>query len=172
MLLFISIITIRRGCAPLLYKSKFRYDVDMTKERGGFHVVADDGEVTLKAWGHTLEELFLQSLCGMSSLVSEHALKSSSKGRRVKEEITIQAVDVNSMLVEFLSEAASRITMGGIVFVGAEFGEFGEDFLSGTLEGVQVDELAREVHAVIDDSVDVKKNPDTGYFETMIGFVM
>lgn len=135
-----------------------------------FEILPSAVDMRLRVWGKTLQELFCNALCAMASCLKPEALASAARGKRVTHTIAIEAVDISSLLVEFLSEAITQTYIQNAVFTGAAFTEFGENFLKGRLAGVAVGELEKEIKAVSYHEVDIKKNPDTGSFETVLVF--
>lgn len=144
----------------------------MAKQQGGFEIISETGDVVMRVWGCTVEDVFRYAVLGLTTLVLPNISKLAVKGAKIKEELSAHAVDVNSMLVEFLSGALTRMVMEGLGVTGVTFAALGEDFLESVIEGVRVEEFEREIQAVAEDSVDVKKNAASGYFETMVTFVV
>ena len=144
----------------------------MEKQSGGFQISTDSRGTHLEVWGGTLEELFSHALSAVASIATSDVLQLARKTKKIREEITVQAVDINSMLIEFLSEVISRMSMGNAAFTRVSFQEFGENFLSGTLEGALINAPEHEVQEIVDDSINIKKNTETGFFETPITMII
>lgn len=140
-----------------------------TTIKQGFDVLPEAVNLTIRATGKTLQELFGNALRGMAFYLHPDALRSVKGVRRIAETIRIDAVDVNSLLVEFLSEAIARSDAAGAVFADVAFRAFGENFLEGEIAGVAVAE-SRDIRAVSYQDIDIKKNPATGLFETLLVF--
>ena len=136
----------------------------------GFDILPENVNLTIRARGRTLQELFANALRGMAFYLHPNVLKAAKGMQKVAETIVVEAVDVNSLLVDFLSEAIARSDATGAVFADATFRTFGENFLEGEISGVAVSEHQREIRAVLYEDVDIKKNPATGLFETLLAF--
>ena len=137
-----------------------------------FEIVPQDRDTHLLVRGRTVQELFRNALAGMASFVAPDAGAMSSSGKKIKREITVHAVYISSLLVEFISQILAEQDTHGAVFTQGVFRTFGENFLHAEVTGTSVEEPAAEICAVSYADVDVKKNPDTGLFETTLIFEM
>lgn len=133
-----------------------------------FEIVPDDFGVRMHVRGKTVRELFRNALLGVTSYMSPDAAAHAKNDRREHEEITIDTVDINSLLIDFLSRVIARSDMRNAVFTGVTFKKFGENFLSGQLTGVATDRFENEIRAISYSDVDIRKNPKTGLYETML----
>lgn len=140
-----------------------RLKIDAAPKRG-FEIITETPDVRMRIQGRTLEELFLNALRGMASYMAPGLMK--ARGGRIAEAIMIRAVDINSLLVEFLSEAIARADGRDALFTSATFRTFGEDFLEGEIAGTPAKMRAHDVHAVSYQNVDIKRSSQTGFFET------
>jgi len=135
-----------------------------TAARRGFEMITDSPDVRMRIRGRTPEELFRNALQGVASIMAPGPMK--ARGGRVAEAIMVRAVDINSLLVEFLSETLARADGRDALFTGVVFRAFGEDFLEAELAGAAIDDRMRDVRAISYQDVDIKKSPETGFFET------
>lgn len=127
-------------------------------------MITDTPDVRMRIRGRTMEELFRNALHGVASYMSPGPIK--TRGGRIAEAIMVRAVDINSLLVTFLSEALARAEGRDALFTTATFRAFGEDFLEAELAGIAMDDRMRDVRAISYQDVDIKKSPETGFFET------
>ena len=137
-----------------------------TVQARGFEVITDSPDVRMRIRGRTLQELFRNALHGVASYISPGPIR--AHGGRLAEAIMVRAVDINSLLVEFLSETLARAEGRDALFTTATFRAFGEDFLEAELAGVAMDDRMRDVRAISYQDVDIKKSPETGFFKTDI----
>lgn len=135
-----------------------------------FEILPHTADMRMRAWGKTLEELFRNALRGMASCLKAEVLELPKKEFKEQKEIKIEAVDIHSLLIEFLSEAIAQIDILNTVFTDVSFKKFGENFLEGELHGVKVDGFEKDIKAVSYHEVDIKKNPETGVYETILVF--
>lgn len=133
----------------------------------GFEFLSHTADVRMRVWGRTIQELFQNALRGVSFyLKSSPPRENSVKKERVR--VSLEAVDVNSLLIEFLSEVIARSDIENMVFTDVSFENFGENFLTGEFSGMRIDGFDNEIKAVSYHEVDIKKNPETGFFETLL----
>ena len=147
-----------------------------TIQSQGYEFVPDVPEVRLRAWGKTLRELFRNALKGMAAYLHAGVFDAALPGRKerhaIKERhvIKVDAVDINTLLVAFLSEVIARTDMHNVVFINAAFKTFGENFLEGDLTGVKVGEVEKEIKAISYEDVDISHNKETGLYEAVLVF--
>ena len=133
----------------------------------GFEILPQAADTRVKVWGKTLEDLFRNALRATAFYLKPEALKLSKK---IRQKIKIEAVDINSLLVEFLSGVIAKSDIGNTAFTEVSFKKFGENFLEGVLYGAKVDGFEKEIKAVSYQEADVKRNPETGRYETALVF--
>lgn len=124
----------------------------------------------MRVWGRTLPELFSHALEGMAHCLASAEIERSKRIKKVRHAITAEAVDINSLLVEFLSRALAHSTMSGAVFTVARFTTLGDNFLEGEIAGIPVAGTEREIRAISYEGVDVRKNWDSGLYEAALTF--
>lgn len=135
----------------------------------GFEIIPDTENARMRIWGKDLKELFRNALsCVASYLKSDMA--AADRKDAIRRPIKIQAVDLNSLLIEFLSETLSLSDMHNAVFTTASFKNFGDNFLKGIISGVKIESFEKDIKAILYDEVDIKKNPETGMYETILVF--
>jgi SHS2 domain-containing protein len=138
----------------------------------GFEILSHTADIRMKVWGNTLKELFRNAVRGVAWFLRsdlEELAKSKEKSS-VRHMINVEAVDLNSLLIEFLSEVIAQSDIHNSVFLDAAFKKFGENFLEGRLTGLKVDGFEKDIKAVSYHEVDIKKNPERGTYETMLVF--
>jgi len=92
------------------------------------------------------------------------------EGMAVKQKIKVEAVDLNSLLVEFLSEAIAQADLRSTIFTSVTFKKFGENFLEGVISGAKVDGFDKDIKSISHQEVNVVKNPASGFYETVLVF--
>lgn len=150
------------------------YDADMIVSdvaiNSGFAVLPHTADMRLKVWGKTVKELFVNALKGVAFYMRPDAAELGKKAKKISRAIALEAVDINSLLIEFLSFAVAQTDIQSAVFVSATFKKLGENFLEGELIGFPVDGFEKDIKAVSYHEVDIKKNPATGRYETVLVF--
>lgn len=136
----------------------------------GFEILPHTADMRLRVSGNVLEDLFRNALRGVASYMKPEVLERGEKELREVREINVEAVDINSLLIEFLSEVIAESDIHNTVFPSVSFRKFGENFLEGTLAGMKVDGFEKDIKAVSYHEVDIKKNAATGLYETVLVF--
>lgn len=136
----------------------------------GFEILPYTADVRMRVWGKTLQDVFCHALLGVSYYLKPEALELVKKGTKVKERVKIETVDLNALLIEFLSKVIAKSDIHNAVFITAAFKKFGENFLEGELRGIKADGFERDIKAISYHEVDIRKNPETGMYETTLVF--
>ena len=108
----------------------------------GFREVAHTADVALKVRGNSIEDLFIQAALGMHAIMKMKL----ANGKFIQREIFLKEVDIESLLVSFLSE---------LIFY-AECGEGFNKFeigilhnkLRGKIIGKEINSIEGEVKAI------------------------
>lgn len=151
-----------------LHRLKIWYNARAMVVTKKFEIIPEDLGVRMRVNGKTARELFRNALMGVATYMKPDAAHLSKSRPSEREEISIETVDLNSLLVDFLSGVIARSDMRNAVFTGVTFKKFGENFLSGHLTGIATDRLENEIRAISYSDVDIRKNPKTGLYETML----
>lgn len=139
----------------------------VTDSDSEYEISDNGGELRLRVRGRTLEDVFLHALHAVTACMKPGLKEIAKRGQRVSRTIVVEAVDINSLLLQFLSEVVSSAALQGVAFSTVAFKRFGENFLEGRLSGTHVEEFDRDIQAVEDVS-DVRKNATTGSYETEV----
>lgn len=132
-----------------------------------YEISGDGRELRIRVRGRTLEDVFLHALHAVTTCMKPGLKEIAKKGKKVSQTIVVEAVDINSLLLQFLSEVVSSAVSQGAAFSAVAFKQFGENFLEGRMSGVTVEGFDRDIQG-IDDVADVRKNTTTGYYETEV----
>ena len=60
--------------------------------------------IHVKAWGKTVKELFRNALRGTAVFLKPAVLLTAEKTKKVKHVIRVEAVDINTLLIAFMSK--------------------------------------------------------------------
>lgn len=137
--------------------------------RNGFELLPHTADIRLRVWGKTIQELFKNALRGMAYYLKPQVFDFKKKPTD-KAGLKVEAVDVNSLLVEFLSETIALSDINNTVYTDVVFREFGDNFLEGEIRGFAVDAFDKDIKAVSYHEVDIQKNPQTQRYETILVF--
>lgn len=130
----------------------------------GFEILPHTADLRIRAWGRTIEELFRDSLLGMSAVLQPAAAPGNET---IERRITLEAPDVDSLLIDFLSEALSLSEINREIYTSVQFPEFKPDSLTATLRGVQVGGFDKDIKAVTYHEAVIRRTGE-GYEATVI----
>lgn len=130
-----------------------------------YEILEHTGDVKIKAFGATKEELFENAMVGMMAIVSAKGKAQSAKVRSIK----IQSSDINALLVDFLSEVNYLRQVNREAYKTVNFSKFSDAELEGELEGYEVEEFGEDIKAVTFHDLDIHRNRQ-GAWETVIVF--
>lgn len=132
-----------------------------------FEILPHTADVRLKVFGRTKEELFKNAMLGMAQILAKSP-KSKLKIKNLK--LKIKSPDINSLLVDFLSEVLYRSQINKAIFLAAKFSKFSDSKLEAEISGFKIDEFDNDIKAVTYHELEIKKSPTGGFFETIIVF--
>ena len=138
----------------------------------GFQMVIGAETIHVKARGKTVKELFRNALRGTAVFLKPAVWLTAEKTKKVKHVIRVEAVDINTLLIAFMSKVIALSDIHNIIFTNVMFKTIGCNFLEGELSGVAADGFDQEIKAVSYQDVDVKRNPESGLYETVLVFDM
>ena len=115
----------------------------MNAETAGYIEIEHTADWELKVWGLELSDLFEQAALGMFALAG---LVLQSKPR-LSRSIKMQNVDIESLLVDFLSELLYFSEVEEIGFDSFDI-RINGCVLNATLHGAPLDTISREIKAV------------------------
>ncbi len=134
-----------------------------------FKILPHTADVRLKVFGKTKEELFKNALLGMAQLLENRKQKIENR-KEIKTKVSIQSPDINSLLVDFLSEVLYQAQINKAIYSETEFSKFSDNELEAEISGFEIDEFDEDIKAVTYHELDVKKSPGNDFFETIIIF--
>lgn len=130
-----------------------------------FEVIEHTADWSIRVKGHDLRQLFIHAAEGMSTLlVGELA----ALPQDIKKNLELSAFDVESLLVEWLSELAYWAEMEQIVFGRFQMVELTQRTLHAIVYGGRAEELHKHIKAVTYHNLEVVENDDG--WETTIVF--
>ncbi len=130
-----------------------------------FKVLRHKADMRIKAFAKTKEGLFSNMLEGMA----ENQEAKIEKGKKTKKKIKIESLNLNALLVDFLSEALylSRVNMA--VYNKVEFNKFTDIEIEGRLMGNKVESFGEDIKAVTYYGLDIKQK-ENGAWEAIVIF--
>jgi SHS2 domain-containing protein len=122
----------------------------------GFEEVEHTADKALRIVGINLKELMISAAQGMTQLMVGDVSKISNK---IKKSIEIQAVDAESLLVEWLGELAYWAETEMLVFKKFKVTDITATRLQATIWGATVPELEKHIKAVTYHNLEIRQTP-------------
>ena len=132
----------------------------MNHKSAGFEEVSHTADLEIKVWGEDLASLFVAAAEGMFQLsgVEDYEEGFSS----VKESITMDAMDIEGLLILFLEELLYRLTEDYMLFSVDTISISTEFSLKAKLRGTQIKSYQRDIKAVTYHRLNIQET-DQGY---------
>jgi len=131
---------------------------------GFFEEVEHTADVAIRCGGPDLEGLFCNAALGMYHLMG---IVSTPAGTGAKKTIALEAMDVESLLVDWLAELAFIAETTGLVFRKMTFSVLTHVRLEATLNGSRAAHLEKVIKAVTFHRLKVHRQAD-GYRTTIV----
>jgi SHS2 domain-containing protein len=128
-----------------------------------FEEVAHTADRSLRIRGGDWAELFANAAAGMNSLMGPHAPDPT-----LTREIALEAIDLESLLVAWLSELAFWAETEALVFTRFEFRRLTREALTALAHGCRADRIDRHVKAVTFHGLSIA--PEAGGWVTTVVF--
>jgi len=120
-----------------------------------FKILPHTADLKIQAYGRTKEELFLNMLNGMSEGQKPEVLP-----EKIRREIKINSPDLETLLVDFLSEALYLSQVNKEVYFQVKFKKFSENEIEGELIGQKVERFGEDIKAVTYHGLDIHQEKD------------
>ncbi len=137
----------------------------------GYKILEHPSDVRVQAFGKTYEELFFNAMKGMNAVLKPQVKSPKSK---VKNKIKIASVDLNALLVDFLSEVLYLIQTNKEIYDVVKFKKLGlstssrQIALEAELFGNKIESFGEDIKAVTHH--DLKIEQKNGLYEAIILF--
>ena len=150
-------------------EQEIKYDRRMN-EKQEFELISNATGIQMKAWGKTVKELFRNALRGTAMFLKPTGLAAAEKAKKIKHAIRVEAIDINTLLIEFVSHVLALSDIHNMIFTNIIFKTIGENFLEAELFGIATDGFDQEIKAVSYHDIDIKRNQTSGLYETTLVF--
>jgi len=136
----------------------------MKNEKLKFEVLEHKADLKIRAFGKTKEELFTNVLLAMGE-----SQKGENFGPKVKREIQIKSLDLETPLVDFLSEVLYLSQINKEIYNEVKFKKFSDTELKAELVGQKVERFGEDIKAVTYHGLEICQRKD-GTWEITILF--
>jgi len=117
-----------------------------------YEILEHKADLKIRAFGKTKEELFLNMMIGMNENMKPEIKKPIEKTKR---EIKIESPDLDSLLVDFLSEVLYLIQVNKEIYNNIEFKKFTDTEIEAELFGQKAERFGEDIKAVTYHQLDV-----------------
>lgn len=129
-----------------------------------YKILEHTADLKIKAFGRDKKELFLNMLKGMSENQKAELLQ-----KKVEREIKIKSIDIETLLVDFLSESLYLSQVNREIYNNANFKKFTDTEIKGQLIGYKVERFGEDIKGVTYHGLDIHKRKG-GIWETTVIF--
>lgn len=131
----------------------------------GYKILEHPADVRMRALGETKEKLFINAAKGMMEILQSKIQTPPSKYQR---NIRVKSVDLNALLVDFLSEVLYLIQTNKEIYDKIKFEEFTDNELEARLFGNKIESFGEDIKGVTHH--DLKIEQKNGLYEATILF--
>lgn len=130
-----------------------------------YEILEHKADLKIRAFGKDKKELFLNMLFGMAE-----SQKSEIKSEEIiNREIEVKSPDLETLLVDFLSEVLYLTQVNKEIYKEARFKKFTDAEIEGELIGKKAERFGEDIKAVTHHSLDIHKKED-GTWEASVLF--
>lgn len=126
----------------------------MNNQNTAFEEVEHTADWALRVRGRDLKELLINAALGMSSLMVSEL---PAVPLETEQQVELEAIDAESLLVEWLSELAYWAETEGLVFRWFELQQADSTYLQATIRGGYVSKLQKHIKAVTYHNLEIIK---------------
>lgn len=137
-----------------------------------YKILDHTADAKVQAFGKTKEELFLNALKGMTAVLRPEIRNPNTK---IRNRIEIQSIDLDNLLVDFLSEVLYLSHINKRVYNNVKFFKFsdpsinsGQAGLEGELSGYNVEKFGEDIKGVTHHGLKIEQNKDGLYEATIL----
>jgi len=142
---------------PLSQRSPLAHQV-------GFEEIEHTADWALRVHGRNLRELLLNAARGMNSLMASNL---DNIPLDVEQQVELEAIDAESLLVDWLNELAYWAEIEGLIFREFELDHVIQTGLRATVRGGQVSHFTKHIKAVTYHNLDILET-ETGLEATVV----
>ncbi len=124
-----------------------------------YEILEHKADLKIRASGRTKEEVFLNMLLGMNKSM-EPKIMAKEKSKR---EIKIKALDLPTLLVDFLSEILYLTQANKEIYNNVKFEKFTDTALEAEISGQKVGRFGEDIKAVTYHGLDVRQKKNKSW---------
>ncbi len=129
-----------------------------------FEILEHTADLKIRAFGKTKKELFLNMLLGMT----ESQKPEIKESQKIKREIKIKSLDIETLLVDFLSEVLYLTQVNREIYNDIKFTKFTETELEGELIGQKIERFGEDIKGVTYHGLNIYQRKDRIWEATVL----
>jgi SHS2 domain-containing protein len=129
-----------------------------------YKILEHKADLKIRSFGKTKEELFSNTLKGMS----DSQRPEIEEGTTLKRGLRVISSDLSALLVDFLSEILYLEQTKKEIYFGIEFKKFTEKEIEAEISGQKVTRFNEDIKAVTYHEIDVRQKDDGDWEATII----
>jgi len=129
-----------------------------------FEILEHKADLKIRAFGKTKEELFLNMLLG----TTESQKPEIQKKQKIKREIKIKSLGLETLLVDFLSEILYLSQTNKEIYQDMQFKKFTDTEIEGELIGQKVERFGEDIKAVTYHGLNIRQKKDSSWEATVL----
>ncbi len=133
------------------------------KKMKKFETLEHKADLKIRVFGKAKEELFQNALFGMTESQKTEILPGE-----VKREIKIKSLDLEALLVDFLSEVLYLTQVNREIYNDVKFKKFTDIELEGELIGQKVERFGEDIKGVTYHDLDIRQKKDDVWEATVL----
>ena len=129
-----------------------------------FEILEHKADLKIRAFGKTKAELFLNMLLGMI----ESQKPEIKENQKIKREIKIKSLDIEALLVDFLSEVLYLTQVNREIYNDIKFTKFTDTELEGELIGQKIERFGEDIKGVTYHDLDIDQKENSVWKATVL----
>ncbi len=119
-----------------------------------YEILEHKADLKIRVFGKTKEELFLNAVLAM-----EEGLRPENKEQRTENRnIKVKSDNLETLLVDFLSEVLYLVQVNKEIYINIEFNKFSDSEIEAELSGQKVERFGEDIKAVTYHNLEIKQN--------------
>ncbi len=124
-----------------------------------YEILEHTADLKIRAFGKDKKELFLNMAEGMQAALQPN-FQFSISNFQTKKNIKVKSENLETLLVDFLSEMLYLIQVNKEIYKNIKFKKFTDIEIEAKLSGKKVESFGEDIKGVTYHDLEIKRNPD------------
>ena len=137
----------------------------MKEKTKRYEILENAPNLRLKIFGSSPKDLFKNAIHALGHTQKPDIVEQSAvgalirrlRGNRLTADFSIESMDYNTLLVDFLGDVLSRSDSQNVVFFDVKFASFSENKVEGRIYGVKIADFDKNIKAVDYNEISIKE---------------